>query len=46
MSWLQKILPPKINKLDGTKNSRKAVPEGLWRQCPSCEAVLYEAELE
>ena len=46
MSWLQKILPPKINKLDGTKNSRKAVPEGLWSKCPSCEAVLYQAELE
>jgi acetyl-CoA carboxylase carboxyl transferase subunit beta len=46
MSWLQKILPPKINKFDGAKNPRKAVPEGLWSKCPSCEAVLYQAELE
>ena len=46
MSWLQKILPPKINVFDASKSSRKAVPEGLWSKCPTCEAVLYQAELE
>ena len=46
MSWLQKILPPKINPFDASKSSRKAVPEGLWSKCPTCEAVLYQAELE
>jgi acetyl-CoA carboxylase carboxyl transferase subunit beta len=44
MSWFQKLLPPKIKrKVEGNK---KAVPEGLWSKCPSCEAVLYRADLE
>jgi acetyl-CoA carboxylase carboxyl transferase subunit beta len=43
MSWLQKLLPPKI-KRDGSP--RKTVPEGLWSKCESCEAVLYRADLE
>jgi acetyl-CoA carboxylase carboxyl transferase subunit beta len=42
MSWLEKILPPRI-KQGGT---RKAMPEGVWTKCPGCEAVLYSAELE
>lgn len=44
MSWLQKLLPPKINRNAGT--SRKAVPEGLWSKCEVCETVLYRADLE
>jgi len=44
MSWFQKLLPPKIKrKVTGAK---KTVPEGLWSKCPSCEAVLYRADLE
>jgi acetyl-CoA carboxylase carboxyl transferase subunit beta len=43
MSWLQKLLPPRI-KRDG--GPRKTVPEGLWSKCESCEAVLYRADLE
>jgi len=43
MSWLKKLLPPKIKRSEG---ARKSVPEGLWRKCPSCEAVLYSADLE
>ncbi|MGZ5083833.1 MAG: acetyl-CoA carboxylase, carboxyltransferase subunit beta, partial [Usitatibacter sp.] len=35
--------PPKI-KREGTQ--KKAVPEGLWSKCPSCEAVLYFTDLE
>ncbi len=42
MSWLEKLLPPRI-KQGGT---RKSVPEGVWTKCPSCEVVLYSAELE
>ena len=42
MSWIEKLLPPRI-KQGGT---RKAVPEGVWTKCPGCEAVLYRAELE
>ncbi|MEZ0233268.1 MAG: acetyl-CoA carboxylase, carboxyltransferase subunit beta [Methylophilaceae bacterium] len=44
-SWLQKLLPPKINRNDGAAG-RKTVPEGLWSKCPSCEAVLYRTDLE
>ncbi|HEX7558380.1 MAG TPA: acetyl-CoA carboxylase carboxyltransferase subunit beta, partial [Usitatibacter sp.] len=43
MSWFRKLLPPKI-KREGTQ--KKAVPEGLWSKCPSCEAVLYFTDLE
>jgi acetyl-CoA carboxylase carboxyl transferase subunit beta len=43
MSWLQKLLPPKIKRSEGI---RKSIPEGLWTKCPSCEAVLYSADLE
>ncbi len=43
MSWIDKLLPPRI-KGTGTRN--RSVPEGLWTKCPSCEAVLYTAELE
>jgi acetyl-CoA carboxylase carboxyl transferase subunit beta len=44
MSWLQKLLPPKIKRDAGTP--RKVVPEGLWSKCDSCEAVLYRSDLE
>ena len=44
MSWFRKLLPPKI-KREGTAQ-KKAVPEGLWSKCPSCEAVLYFTDLE
>ncbi len=44
MSWLQKLLPPKINRSDGIQ--KKTVPEGLWSKCPSCGAVLYASDLE
>jgi acetyl-CoA carboxylase carboxyl transferase subunit beta len=44
MSWLQKLLPPKINRT-GT-GTKKNVPEGLWSKCPSCAATLYATDLE
>ena len=44
MSWLQKLLPPKIKRTPGA--AKKAVPEGLWIKCDVCEAVLYRADLE
>ena len=43
MSWLQKLLPPKIKRSPG---GRKSMPEGLWSKCPACEAVLYASDLE
>ncbi len=45
MSWLQKLLPPKIKK-ESTSARANSVPEGLWVKCTACEAVLYRADLE
>lgn len=44
MSWLEKLLPPKIQPTDPA--DRRSVPEGLWIKCPSCESVLYKTDLE
>ncbi len=44
MSWLEKLLPPKIQQTD--PSARRTVPEGLWIKCPSCESVLYKTDLE
>ncbi|MEO8487672.1 MAG: acetyl-CoA carboxylase, carboxyltransferase subunit beta [Betaproteobacteria bacterium] len=44
MSWLQKLLPPRIKSTPGAR--KQAVPEGLWIKCPACEAVLYRTDLE
>ncbi|HMN78169.1 MAG TPA: acetyl-CoA carboxylase, carboxyltransferase subunit beta [Burkholderiaceae bacterium] len=44
MSWLEKLLPPKIQPND--RAERRTVPEGLWFKCPACETVLYKTDLE
>jgi acetyl-CoA carboxylase carboxyl transferase subunit beta len=44
MSWLEKLLPPKMHQTDPSE--RRTVPEGLWIKCPSCETVLYKNDLE
>ncbi len=44
MSWFQKLLPPKIKRKE-TGGEKKAVPEGLWSKCASCDAVLYYSDL-
>ena len=44
MSWLEKLLPPKIQPSDATE--RRQMPEGLWIKCPECDAVLYKTDLE
>ncbi len=44
MSWLDKLLPPKIQPTDPAE--RRTVPEGLWVKCPACETVLYKSDLE
>ena len=43
MTWLDKLLPPRIKRSGA---SGKRVPEGVWVKCPSCDAVLYGADLE
>lgn len=42
MSWLERIIPSKIR----TTVRSRSVPEGVWCKCPSCDSVLYRAELE
>jgi acetyl-CoA carboxylase carboxyl transferase subunit beta len=44
MSWLQKLLPPRIKSSPGAR--KQAMPEGLWVKCPACEATLYRTDLE
>lgn len=44
MSWLDKIVPS-IGRIQ-RNDRRTSVPDGLWRKCPKCDAVLYLPELE
>ncbi len=44
MSWIDKILPSGVRKEEGEK--RSSVPEGLWKKCVKCDAVLYRPDLE
>ncbi|KAF3981033.1 MAG: acetyl-CoA carboxylase carboxyltransferase subunit beta [Methylococcales symbiont of Hymedesmia sp. n. MRB-2018] len=43
MNWFKKLIPATIRTDVSNKGS---VPEGLWNKCPSCDAILYNAELE
>lgn len=44
MSWIDKIIPAGVRKADGDKKA--SIPEGLWRKCVKCDAVLYRPDLE
>ena len=45
MSWIDKILPAGVrSEADGKTSS--SVPEGLWKKCVKCEAVLYLPDVE
>lgn len=54
MSWINKILPSirstgsadNIGAPGAEPKQRTSVPEGLWKKCPRCEAVLYRPDLE
>ncbi|MEO8410777.1 MAG: acetyl-CoA carboxylase, carboxyltransferase subunit beta [Propionivibrio sp.] len=45
MSWLNKLLPPKIKRNENGETRKSTLPEGLWSKCPACEAVLYATDL-
>ena len=45
MSWLKKLMPPRI-RTDSGATKKRSVPEGLWEKCDRCGAVLYGPELE
>ncbi len=42
-NWLEKIVPS-LGRSESRKKSD--IPEGLWKKCPKCEAVLYRPELD
>lgn len=44
MSWLDKILPTVAR--NESPERRTNVPEGLWKKCVKCDAVLYRPELD
>jgi acetyl-CoA carboxylase carboxyl transferase subunit beta len=45
-SWLDKIKPSITRSAKRKREVAGSVPEGLWKKCPKCEAVLYGPELE
>ena len=45
MSWLEKIVPAVVRS-EKRNQGTSAIPEGLWKKCPKCDAVLYRPELE
>ncbi len=42
MSWLSEYVRPKIRTLLG----QREVPDNLWQQCPSCQQMLFTADLD
>ena len=47
MSWIDKLLPSISTVSRQSKRKTKAnVPEGIWKQCPRCDAVLYKKSLD
>ena len=45
MNWLTKLIPS-IGKNKDAASSKSKVPDGLWNNCPECEVILYQPELE
>jgi acetyl-CoA carboxylase carboxyl transferase subunit beta len=46
MSWLEKLLPPRIKRAGTPGGGKRTVPEGVWVKCSACDEVLYRADLE
>ncbi len=45
MSWIDRLVPSVVRS-EKRSQGESAIPEGLWKKCPKCEAVLYKPELE
>lgn len=45
MSWIDKILPSGVRS-EGSDRRSSSVPEGLWKKCVKCDAVLYRPDVE
>lgn len=44
MSWIDKILPS-ISTSGAEARKKANVPEGVWKKCPRCDAMLYKKSL-
>ena len=44
MSWIDKILPS-ISTSGADSKKKGTIPEGVWKQCPRCDATLYKKTL-
>jgi acetyl-CoA carboxylase carboxyl transferase subunit beta len=45
MNWLTRLIPS-IGSDRDSNTSKSKVPDGLWNNCPACESILYQPELE
>ena len=45
MNWLTRLIPS-IGSNRDSASSKSKVPGGLWNNCPACDAILYQPELE
>ena len=45
MNWLTRLIPSIRSNRDSISTKSK-VPDGLWNNCPACDAILYQPELE
>tara|TARA_Y100000590_G_C15699531_1_gene1006311 strand:+ start:1183 stop:2043 length:861 start_codon:yes stop_codon:yes gene_type:complete len=45
MNWLTRLIPS-IGSNRDSESSKSKVPDGLWNNCPACEVILYQPELE
>ncbi len=45
MNWLTRLIPS-IGSNRNLKSSKSKIPDGLWNNCPACETILYQPELE
>lgn len=47
MNWIDKIVPNVVrSQKPQRERGQSKVPEGLWKKCVKCAAVLYRPELE
>ena len=45
MNWLTRLIPS-IGSNRDSESSKSKVPGGRWNNCPACDAILYQPELE
>ena len=45
MNWLTRLIPS-IGSNRDSESSKSKVPGGLWNNCPACDSILYQPELE